>query len=106
MKQGRGRGWGIAFLVAGIFLDLVGSAAFAYGAAAAGGPLVALGQLWYRLDVSSLNLMQAVVQRYIHPLLWDPVIVGVLVQPAFVVFSLPGALLLIAAVLLLRPRRG
>ena len=106
MKQGRRRGWGIALLAAGIALDLVGSAAFAYGAAVAGGPLVALGQLWYRLDVGSLNLTQAIVQRRIHPLLWDPVLVAVLLQPAFVVFSLPGAVLIIAAVLLLRRRRA
>jgi hypothetical protein len=103
---GRRRGWGIALLVVGILLDLAGSAAFAYGAVTAGGPWIALGQLWYRLDVASLNLVQAVVQRSIDPRLWDPVIVAILLQPAFVVLSLPGALLLILAILLLRPWRG
>lgn len=39
---------------------------------------IALGQLWYDLDRGSLNLAQAVIQRYIAPALWDPVITTVL----------------------------
>lgn len=39
---------------------------------------IALGQLWFDLSSGSLNLVQAVVQRYIHPALWDPVITSVL----------------------------
>ena len=50
----------------------------------------ALGELWYRIDAGSLNLMQAVVQRYLWPGLWDPVIVAVLRLPAIVVFGAPG----------------
>ena len=57
---------------------------------------IALGQLWYDLNRSSLNLVQAVVQRYIHPFLWDPIIVSILLSWAFAVLMLLGALLLIA----------
>jgi hypothetical protein len=39
---------------------------------------IVLGQLWFDLSPGSLNLVQAVVQRYIHPALWDPVITSVL----------------------------
>jgi len=39
---------------------------------------IVLGQLWFDLSPGSLNLAQAVVQRYIHPTLWDPVITSVL----------------------------
>jgi len=56
---------------------------------------IALGQLWYQLNRSSLNLFQAVVQRYIHPFLWDPIIVSVLLSWAFAVLMVIGALLLI-----------
>src|SRR5215471_13264755 len=56
---------------------------------------LALGQLWYDLNRSSLNLVQAVVQRYIHPFLWDPVIVSVLLFWAFAVLMAVGAVLLI-----------
>src|SRR5262249_20938809 len=56
---------------------------------------LALGQLWYDLNRSSLNFVQAVVQRYIHPFLWDPVIVSVLLFWAFAVLMAVGAVLLI-----------
>jgi hypothetical protein len=55
---------------------------------------IALGQLWYELNRSSLNLVQAVVQRYIHPFLWDPIIVSILLSWAFAVLIILGALLL------------
>ena len=57
---------------------------------------IALGQLWYDLNRASLNLVQAVVQRYIHPFLWDPIIVSILLSWAFVVLMVLGVLLLIA----------
>jgi hypothetical protein len=55
---------------------------------------IALGQLWYDLDRSSLNLVQAVVQRYIHPFLWDPIIVTVLLWWTFAVLMVLGLLIL------------
>ena len=58
---------------------------------------IALGQLWFDLDRSSLNLIQAVVQRYIHPFLWDPVIVSILLCWAFAVLMVLGLLVLAIA---------
>lgn len=55
---------------------------------------LALGQLWYDLSRSSLNLVQAVVQRYIHPFLWDPIIVTILLWWAFAVLMVLGLLIL------------
>ena len=55
---------------------------------------LALGQLWYNLNRSSLNLVQAVVQRYIHPFLWDPIIVTILLWWAFAVLMVLGLLIL------------
>ena len=55
---------------------------------------IALGQLWFDIDRSSLNLIQAVVQRYIHPFLWDPAIVTVLLCWAFAVLMVLGLLIL------------
>src|SRR5438552_2061424 len=55
---------------------------------------ITLGQLWYDLNRSSLNLVQAVVQRYLHPYLWDPIIVTVLLWWAFAVLMVLGALIL------------
>ena len=86
----------IALAVAALLLD-------AYETYVSGSfaPLAA-GELWYRLDRGSLGLIQAVVQRYIWPWLWDPAIVTLLTWPAFVVLGVPGALLAI----LCRKRRG
>jgi hypothetical protein len=53
------------------------------------------GELWFRLNVGSLNLMQAVVERYIWPPLWDPGVVSILQLPALLVFAVPGLVLLI-----------
>ncbi|HEV2301963.1 MAG TPA: hypothetical protein VGR91_10385 [Stellaceae bacterium] len=55
---------------------------------------IALGQLWFDVNRSSLNLVQAVVQRYISPVLWDPVIVGLLYCWAFAVLLILGAIFL------------
>jgi hypothetical protein len=56
---------------------------------------LALGQLWYDLNRSSLNLIQAVTQRYIHPFLWDPIIVNILLSWAFAVLMVFGVLLIV-----------
>ncbi|MSO70711.1 MAG: hypothetical protein EXQ88_01640 [Alphaproteobacteria bacterium] len=105
MRKKRKSRLGIILVASGIVLDLIGSGALAYGAVALNDPLIVLGQLWFRLDNGSLNFLQAITQRYIYAPLWENGIVPILLQPAFVVFSLPGALLLIAGILLLRSPR-
>ncbi|MBI3452570.1 MAG: hypothetical protein HY057_07055 [Rhodospirillales bacterium] len=54
-----------------------------------------LGELWYALHPGSLNVIQAVVERYLHPWLWDPVLFSVVLTPAWIVFAVPGIVLLI-----------
>ncbi|HEX9466551.1 MAG TPA: hypothetical protein VGB82_28470 [Alphaproteobacteria bacterium] len=44
-----------------------------------------IGALWYTIDRGSLNLVQAVIERYIHPFLWQDVIFPLLVWPAWLV---------------------
>jgi hypothetical protein len=56
---------------------------------------VVLGELWFTLHSSSLNLMQAVIQRYVHPVLWDPVITSILFLWAFAILLVPGLALLL-----------
>ena len=43
-----------------------------------GGPFQPLGALWYALSPASLNLVQAVIERYIWEALWDPLLIGLL----------------------------
>ena len=49
-----------------------------------------LGEIWYKLSPGPLNLAQALIQRYIHPKLWDPVIQTVLLWWAAPMFLIPG----------------
>jgi hypothetical protein len=64
---------------------------------------IALGQLWYELDRSSLNLVQAVIQRYVSPFLWNPIIVSILLCWASAVLIAIGAAILV--IFRTRPQR-
>ena len=46
-----------------------------------------MGIDWYRISPGTLNFSQSLVQDYLHPLLWDPVIQTILMMPSWVVFS-------------------
>lgn len=50
------------------------------------------GEIWFSLSPGSLNLMQAVTQRYVSPDLWDPTIVAVLKLPAILSLGLLAAI--------------
>src|ERR1700731_4100162 len=67
---------------------------------------IPLGQLWFDFSRSSLNLVQAVVQRYIHPFLWDPIIVTILLCWAFAVLMVFGLLILLLSRKRTRRRAG
>lgn len=58
-----------------------------FGAPARTGLLHTGGEIWFALSPNTLNLMQAVTQRYISPALWDPAIVSVLKLPAVAIFG-------------------
>jgi hypothetical protein len=86
---------------------LLGAVLLAIGFAVLGGDLLqsiarggyavlTLGELWFALDAEGLNFAQAIVQRYLHPLLWDPPIVLLLQLPAAVPPIALGLLLLLA----------
>jgi hypothetical protein len=52
-----------------------------------------LGALLFRLDSGFLSLVQAGVQRYLLPMLWDDVLLPVLEAPAFVAPAVLGSAL-------------
>ena len=81
---------------------LAAAAAIGAGwALAVGAPV--LGELWFRLAPASLNLTQAVVQRYVHPALWDGVLLPLLLQPTVLVATVL-ALIFAGLAWLVRPR--
>ncbi len=55
-------------------------------------PFRSLGDIWYALDRGSLNLMQALTQRYLLPELWDPGMVTLLLWPGWAVMALLAGL--------------
>jgi hypothetical protein len=63
---------------------------------------LAFGELWAKIDIASLNLIQAGIQRHLWPWLWDVVILNIILLPAWVVLGVPG----IALALAFRKRNG
>ena len=61
---------------------------------------IVLGQLWYDLHPTSLQLFQPAVQRYLHPALWDDVI-----QPVLLLWAAPVLIALGLLLALLFRRR-
>ena len=55
--------------------------------------LLSWGEFWYSLHPASLNLYQAVVERYVSQAFWDNVLAPMLLWDAFLVFAVPGAVL-------------
>jgi len=51
-----------------------------------------LGATWAAIDIASLNLSQAVVQRYVSAWLWDPAIQTILTAPAWLVLAIIGVI--------------
>ena len=52
------------------------------------------GLFWFSVHPDSLKLAEPAIARYIHPFLWHPVMSTILLAPAFVVFAVPGVILL------------
>ena len=71
-----------------------------------GPPDVELGNLWHSKAPESLNLTQAVTQRYIHPSVWSYVLLPILLTPAFAVFSVIAILALLLWLVLWRHRQS
>lgn len=61
----------------------------------------ALGQVWFQFDRDGLNFTQAVVQRKIHPAIWDQGIVQILGWPAWQGLLVVSAFLLIAGLVVI-----
>ena len=58
------------------------------------------GEIWYALRPGSLNLAQAIVQRYLHPDLWQGLAVPLLLRPFWeaVVINLIALLMLAGSI--------
>ena len=54
-----------------------------------------LGKRWFQIDAGSLNALQAGVERYVSPELWDSFLFPMLEWPAFLFPLVPGLLLIL-----------
>jgi len=97
--------WSLTGVLLLIAAALVGLAFFG-GAEPGGTRFIALGALWFWLSPGSLNLIQAVTERYLSVALWDHLIFPLVQQPAVLVFGLSGAALGVVSWLLGRRRRA
>ncbi len=82
-----------ATLLAVAVTFLAGDAMRSFGSGAL--EIKALGQRWFEMNPDSLNLFQAVVQRYVWPALWDGGVLPVLQSPAWLPFLIVGGALMI-----------
>lgn len=63
---------------------------------------MSLGDLWFQLSPETLQLAQPAVQRYLHPAIWDPGILTVLLLPGWLGLVLIAVLSLVIAKLIYR----
>jgi hypothetical protein len=94
--------FGLFFLLAALLVLAADLAAAGQGSDT---EIMPLGALWYSLNSASLNLVQAVIERYIWEPLWDPVLLTVLQWPAAPAFGLLGVVLLALSFLRLPARK-
>jgi len=45
--------------------------------------MIPLGEFWYKMHVASLNLTQALIERYLFPWIWDPALTWLLRGPVW-----------------------
>jgi hypothetical protein len=57
--------------------------------------LTKLGDVWNAVNSTSLQLLQPAIERHVSEWLWNPVILSVLTAPAFLVFAVLGAILML-----------
>jgi hypothetical protein len=76
--------WSLIVAIVALVVDVTRSLAL-------GGAITftTLGKQWFDLGRGSLNAFQAALERYIHPLAWDPI-------ATWVVFATLGLLLYLA----------
>jgi hypothetical protein len=88
----RGLGWFLILIAVGI------AAAEVVGFVRSGDRrLASIGEFWFAVDPAGINTTQAVIQRYLHPSIWDglrPILVSV---PALLLPLVLGVLFLVAA---------
>lgn len=56
-----------------------------------------VGDVWAMVDRESIGLVQVGLERYVHPFLFDPLLLTLLLWPAWAVAGVPALLILLLA---------
>jgi hypothetical protein len=54
-----------------------------------------VGQIWYNIHPTSLQLLQPAIERHVAAWLWESVIQNILTAPAWLVLGIIGAVLML-----------
>ncbi len=85
-------------LITGLILWLAGAAQLVLDLLAwgdnGGFEFAALGDVWFELAPALLNGWQVVLERYLWPPLWDPVMLNILLWPASLIGLFAGTILM------------
>lgn len=82
------------FVLGWLFFLLAFAAAAAEKAASDGSPFTSLYKVWYSLRPGSLIVVQILVEKHLHPWVWNPLLTSLLALPGWFLFGLPSGLLL------------
>ena len=82
-------GW---FLMAAAFMAAAAETV-AHTVPGVSGMVVSAYDLWYTLSPKGLVISRITIERDLHPLIWDPLLVTVLQLPAWLILGGPGAAL-------------
>lgn len=58
---------------------------------------LAVGDVWADIDRESIGLVQVGLERYVHPFLFDPILLTILLWPAWLVAGIPALVILLLA---------
>ncbi len=58
---------------------------------------LAVGDVWAEVDRESIGLVQVGLERYVHPYLFDPILLTILLWPAWLVAGVPALVILLLA---------
>lgn len=58
---------------------------------------LAVGDVWAEIDRNSISLVQAGLERHVHPYLFDPILLTILLWRAWLVAGVPALVILLLA---------
>lgn len=85
----------LGWIVVGLAAALLARDLFVLADAGRWAP-IDVGALWWMLHPPSLQLAEPAIARHVHPFLWDPVMLSLLLSPAWLALGIVAALLLLA----------